>query len=519
MLSRDPVAGLARIRAKVQGNALMAAASYTGAARSRRSMAGWSTSRGDADADTLRDLPTLRERSRDLVRNEPIAGAAINVTVGSVIGPGLTMRPQVDARFLGLSDDEADDLEDTIAREWPLWANSTDCDASRSQNFAGLQDLGFRSSLEAGDALAALVDPGRDARYRLAVQLIEGDRLSNPGWQADSETFAGGVERDSAGAPIRYHVLRQHPGSIHRGSKAATWDALPAFTPSGRRATLHLFRRLRIGQTRGVPYLAPVIELIRTLGDYRQHTVEAAAIQAMFTAFIRTPDGAGLGPYAPAPGGSSASKDGEFRMGGGAILDLAAGEDVVFGDPSQPTTVFGAFVQAVSEEIGAALELPHEVLRMHFTASYSASRAALLQAWMFFRTRRAWMAASFCQPIYEAWLDEAVATGRIRAPGYFADEAIRAAYARAVWVGPAMPEIDQVKAVEAAKGAEDRSYKTAVQVTAELDGGDWEANVRQAGKEKRMRQRYGLTIEGIASGDGPGPGQQQQQNQDLPDAA
>jgi len=59
-----------------------------------------------------------------------------------------------------------------------------------------------------------------------------------------------------------------------------------------------------------------------------------------------------------------------------------------------------------------------EVLIKHFTASYSAARASLLEAWKFYLNRRHWFAAGFCQPIFEAWFAEAVSLGRIPAPGF-----------------------------------------------------------------------------------------------------
>ena len=94
-------------------------------------------------------------------------------------------------------------------------------------------------------------------------------------------------------------------------------------------------------------------------------------------------------------------------------------------DSKRPTVAFDSFVTAMSRQIGAALGLPYEVLIKHFTASYSASRGALLEAWKFFKVWRFWFSGAFCQPIYEAWLEEAVASGRIWAPGFFDDPVIR----------------------------------------------------------------------------------------------
>jgi lambda family phage portal protein len=480
-------------RALARKSLSLALGGYTSVDPARRVMRNWRPTRGDADADINPALASLREASRDLVRNEPLAGAVLAVKTGCVIGPGLQCRASIDADFLGLTENDADKWEDRVEREFELWSMSTRCDTSRCLNFYGLQDLVFRSSLENGDVFVLLTNSDVADPYTLSLQLVEADRVCNPDGVMDGPTLSSGVEKDEmSGDPVAYHIARFHPGAQRYGL-SRVWDRVAAFAADGMPNVLHIYRALRVGQTRGVPDLAPVIELIHTLGNYRANEVEAAAISSAFTAFIKTPSGDGLASFASGSS-NSGTPTGEYRMASGAILDLAPGEDVQFANPSRPNTAFAAFVTAVSEEIGSRLELPYEVLRMHFTASYSASRAALLQAWLFFRARRAWFASVFCQPVYEAWLTEAVALGRISAPGFFQDSAIRAAYCRADWIGPSMGALNPENEVNAAAVMEDRGWKTASENTAELTGGDWERKHRQRAKEQAWRVADGLAV-------------------------
>src|SRR5690606_20406351 len=110
-----------------------------------------------------------------------------------------------------------------------------------------------------------------------------------------------------------------------------------------------------------------------------------------------------------------------YELAAGAIISLGENESIEQANPMRNNSSFDGFVKAVCRQIGSALEVPYELLLKHFTASYSASRAALLEAWKMFRKRRAWMAARFCQPVYEEWLTEAILLGRIDAPGFFDD--------------------------------------------------------------------------------------------------
>ena len=144
--------------------------------------------------------------------------------------------------------------------------------------------------------------------------------------------------------------------------------------------------------------------------------------------------------------------------------------------PNRPNTAFDPFVMAVLRQIGARLEIPFELLVKHFTASYSASRAALNEAWAYFQRRRHWLVSMFCQPIYEAIITEAITLGRLKAPGFFTDPLIRKAWLGTLWTGDAQPSLDPVKDANAADIRLNKTYLTTHDEEARaFNGSDWEA--------------------------------------------
>ncbi len=485
-----PDVALQRRRSRV---ALAMTGGYVGGRKNRRSMSGWHVTNNDADGDILPDLETLRERSRDLIRNNPLASGAINTKVTNVVGTGLKLQSWIDHQFLGMTEEQAAEWEATAEREFELWAKSQNCDVTRMQNFYGIQELAFRSTLANGDSFVLLpYVPRVGSVYDLRIQLVEADRVCNPDRKMDTPELSGGVEKDQYGAPVAYYILTVHPGSI-AGSMVRKWEKIPAFgDKTGRRNVLHLMKKERIGQTRGVPDLAPVTEMIRQLGEYTEAEVDAAVVSSLFTVFVKTETGDGLDNMEPVSETGGKKSDKDFKMGPAAMLDLMPGEDVVFADPKRPNVAFDPFVMAVLRQIGVALELPFEILVKHFTASYSAARAAMLEAWKFFKARREWLADYLCQPVYEAWMWEAVARGRLNAPGFFSDPAIRAAYLGAKWIGPARGQIDELKEVKAAKERVDMGISTLTQESAEYNGSDWEDLHAQRKKEVAMRREAGL---------------------------
>lgn len=476
----------------------LSGSSYVGASRERRSLKEWKTLGGSADADTLGDLEILRNRSRDLVRNAPIACGAVSAAVTNVVGTGLRLQPAIDRYVLGMSEDEADEWESRVEREWRLWAESTECDAARTLTFAGLQELAFRQVLENGDVFVVLPRIKRPGTpYSLKVQMVEADRVCNKDWASDSERLAGGVQKDEAGAPVAYHILQQHPGEVWSGRKRGTWQVVSAFgEKTGLRNVLHLYRVLRPGQSRGVPYLAPVIESLKQLDRYTEAELMAAVVSGMFTVFIKTETGdAVLNPMQPTAEVGGSTSDEDYKLGAGAIVGLGPNESIETANPTRPSNAFDPFVEAILRQVGVALEIPFEVLIKHFTASYSAARAALLEAWRFFSARRQWLVTAFCQPVFEAWLYEAVALGRVSAPGYFADPLIAKAYAGARWIGPSPGQIDPVKEVQAAEKRLELGLSTRTEETAALTGGDFERNVKQIAKERAMMREAGILVE------------------------
>lgn len=489
----DPVAGRKRFQARA---AMAIAGGYTGASKSKRSMSAWETVNSDPDTDIIGDLPTLRDRSRDLLRNAPLALGSINTLTTNVVGQGLKLQARVDRYVLRMDDERAEAWEAETEREFNLWAESQECDVARTMKFNDIQELAFRQTLENGESFALLPRFSRgDFPYALKIQLIEADRVSNPQNKTDTESLIAGIEKDQYGAPVRYHISKQHPGNMrYAPRKSMEWQSFPAFGPqTGMRNVIHLYKTLRPGQTRGVPYLAPVIESLKMLDRYTEAELMAAVVSGMFTVFVKSETGAAdLTPFLPQAETSASASDPDYKLGNGAIVGLAQNEDISTANPGRPNAGFDPFVKAILQHIGVALEIPYEVLIQHFSASYSASRAALIEAWRFFKNRRAWLASNFCQIVYENWLAEAVALGRISAPGFFRDSRIRKAYTGTIWVGDAPGQINPLDEVNAAEKRLSLGITTLDEETVTMTGGDFERNYPRIAKERKLLQQVGM---------------------------
>lgn len=464
--------------------------SHHGASRTKKSLVGWLFGGGSAKEDIEDNLQVLRERSRDLYMGTPIATGAIKTLRTNVVGAGLKLKPQVDNEFLGLSEEEASKLEMTIEREFALWADSVECDMARINNFYEIQQLIFISSLMCGDAIALLPYTKRvGSLYDLRIQLVEADRICDPPNQNGIQDISAGVECNEYGEIVAYHISKLHPLAANKFKN--TWTRVEAFGKrTGRRNVIHVMESERIGQRRGVPILAPVIESLKQLGRYTDAELMAAVVSSMFTVFIETqnPDEAPLGQMISPDQQVDIEDTSSLEMGNGAIVALAPGEKANVANPSRSNAGFDGFITSICRQIGTALEIPHDLLLKQFNASYSASRAALLEAWKMFKMRRAWLANDFCQPVYEEWFSEAVAKGRIYAPGFFDNPLVKKAYCQSEWSGPSQGQLDPVKEANAAVIRVENGFSTRTRETIELTGGDFYKNHRQRVKEEYLRQ-------------------------------
>lgn len=486
----SPQKALKREVARRKLNILNTGYSNYGASTSKKSLLGWLSRGGSPKEDISDNIKVLRQRSRDLYMGSPLATSAIKTNRTNVIGSGLKLKSQIDGEFLGLSAEETRKLEGNIEREFNLWAESKNCDIERLNDFYELQQIAFMSWLMNGDAFVMLPVLKRKFEvYDLRILLIEADRVCNKNYISNSERLQEGVETNERGEIEYYHICSRHPLSTTY-DKAPEWVKVKAYGDrTGRPNILHLMENERIGQRRGVPILAPVIEALKQISRYTEAELMAAVISGMFTVFIESKDtneGNAFGANISFEDEVDSDDENSYELGNGAVVQLGEGETAKEVNPGRPNEKFEGFVNSITKQIGSALEIPKELLTKEFTASYSASRAALLEAWKMFRMKRTWMANDFCQPIFVEWMHEAVAKGRIYAPGFFTDPLIRKAYCQAEWSGPSAGQLDPQKEVNAAVSRIEQGFSTAAKETMELTGGDYYKNVKQRKQEVEL---------------------------------
>jgi lambda family phage portal protein len=387
---------------------------YEGAAGGRRTQ-GWYRSGSDANQATGPFINLLRDRARDLVRNNPYAESGLSTIVDHVVGTGIVPKPmKANPRALQL---------------WQEWAYSTACDADGRNDFPGLQKLVMRTVAESGECLIRrrMRRPEDGLPIPMQLQVLEPDFIDTSKDSIQTTSGGGrivqGVEYDALGVRIAYWLFQEHPGSAFATTSSIR---VPAAN------ILHVFKPLRPGQVRGVSWFAPVLVRFKDFDEFEDATLMKQKIAACLA--ILTSDTDGTGPSLGNVDNAGNADGGTLvdELYPGMIMNVGPGRQVTV---VQPPTVreYADYVKTNLRAIATGLGVTYEDLTGDYAdMPFSAARMSRLRHWARIEDWR-WrlMIPQFCDPVWN-WVVEVAAITRGVTP------------VDAEWTAQPLPMIDPV---------------------------------------------------------------------------
>lgn len=459
--------------------------------------------RDDCDKNQL----LLRARSRDLYMSSSFVGANLHAKREGAIGRGLELDAKIDAEELGLDLDEATRIERRIEAAFRRWSRNV---GMNGESLNEILRLAYFSMILSGDVVA---DIYCDEKTRtLRVSLVESDCIVTPPDEYGNERVRSGIELSASGRAVAYWLATGFlfnsdgfPVKYYRRRRfMAGFNSLAGgeflFPRSG--AILIHTQFERPGQLRGLPVLSRVIKDTKQTDRYMQAELDASVVASKPALFRTHPlveaqaevdmmDSFGV---APGPSVSETAippeHEAPINYGNGLMIDLWDGADMKAFNPARPNPQYSEFVNQKMAEISASLGVSAEVALKRWNASYSASRAALLDAQQGYEIDRALFVDQFVRPLYNAWLD--LHADELGLTGYYADPARRSAWRSAEWIGEQLPNIDPTKEVDAAAKRVQMCISTLSREAQIATGTDIAANIRQRGYEETLMRQYGL---------------------------
>lgn len=457
---------------------------YQGALINRLN-ADWVSLSTSADSEIWSNLRTLRNRSRDLIRNNDYAISALRTILSNVLGDsGIRLQSKIKMQR---GDKLNSNLNSTVEALWRQWQNKDFCDVSGRLSWPQLERLAMRSVIESGEVLIRKVPKSfRGSTVPLALQVIESDQLADDlGFMLRAEPgnqIRMGVELNQWNAPVAYWVYPFHPGDnwIPVGqSNRYTPIRIPADE------IIHLYICDRPGQTRGVPWLAAAINRLRHMGGYEEAEIIKARSHACAMGFIQTPDASMVGAVVE----GSPKKQLTFEPGTIQVLD--PGESFTGFAPTSPNQALDPFLRFMLRAVAVGVGVSYEDLSGDYSqTTYGGQRAGMLATRDLFRVLQAWLSSELHQQVYEAWLDSAVMGRALSLPGY---EAFPVQYNTPLWVPRGWSWIDPSKDVSASVDAITAGLSTLGRELAS-QGIDLEELVQERDREIELLKSKGIAV-------------------------
>jgi len=435
---------------------------YQGARMSRLT-ADWITSGTSADSEIKSSFKALRNRARQLCRDNDYAKQTLRAVQNNVIGQGIRHQGQVRVLAGGRLDEV---INAQIHEAWEKWGNKSRCDVSGILGFHDVERLLVRSLAESGEVFVRMIRQSfGDSKVPFALQILEADYLIDDDvpQAAKGNTVRMGIEVDSYLRPQAYHFYANHPGDTYAGNVNARTTGKRIRVPASE--VIHLFLPERPGQTRGVTWFASALTRLHMLQGYEEAELVRARASSALMGFISSPEGELMGDEVYDNERVSEFTPGVFKY-------LAPGESVSVPDLNSPDGQLEPFTRSMLRAVAAGVGVSFESISKDFSQSnYSSSRLSLLEERDTYRVLQRYMVENFHQQVFDQWLDMAVLSGALNLPGY---ETNSDRYRASRWVPRSWEWVDPQKEVSAYKDAVRCGFKTLGQVIAE-QGGDLDA--------------------------------------------
>ncbi len=371
----------------------------------------WVASGTSQDSELSMSLSALRNRSRQMIRDNPHAANLQRIVVDNVVGNGIGLQAQV-VKPDGSPDQS---VNDQIEEAWQRWCEKDTCHTAGQLGMTEVLRMVMGGVFQDGEAIIRKVRmPFGQGRIPFALEVIEPDLLMDHGVDVrrSGNAIRFGIEVDEWQRPVAYWMRRFHPGDFSH----AGLEHREVMRRIDAKDIEHLLLISRWPQTRGVPWMHMVIRRLRDMGGYTESELTAARAAANIMGFVQQ----SLDAVDPSDLEKLRKVDRFVKSEPGTFQRLLPGETFNGFAPSRPNAQLDGFMRYMLREVASGVGVSYESLSRDYSQSnYSSSRLALLDDRSQWRVLQGWLIRNYLHDIYREWLDAAVVSGVVRIPDYF----------------------------------------------------------------------------------------------------
>lgn len=459
----SPAWGAKRDLAKAQSLNIQAAVPYQRAYQSRLDNS-WSLSLSMTGIREINrfNLRRMRDRARQLERENVLAAAILDRCCDNCIGPGLRLLPTT----------PDDGFNKELFGLWEDWKDTAEITGRFS--FGKLQWMLFRSHLRDGDTGVVLANRGEDAY----LQALSGDYIDSiDSAILDNVTHVHGMELGPDQKPVQYHVKTAD------GDKG-WWKEV--IVPA--RNMVFYPRTKQLTDYRGEPLFTTIFTLLEQLDQYKEAEVIKKRIEACQGLIVKRI--AGLQGFQALPNTTNANGDQQAKINfePGMTHYLQPGEDTSPFMPSASEQNFPAFMRCLQSFLGLNCGLTANALLLDYTGiSFTAGKAGNLQSQRHFRIQQDWFIDRVLRRVYQWRIAKWVKAGILTVP-----RQLRGNYWQHIWIPPAFPLLDPNKEIAAQMAEIDSGLSTWSDIALSR-GHNFEELCARRKRDEAMLREAGIT--------------------------
>ena len=365
-------------------------------AKTTRILADWKTTDQPFSEILRLNLCKLRQRSRDLEKNNDYFRKYLKLLEVNVIGhKGIKYQSKIK-----LSDGTLDtDKNNEIERIWAEFSKKENFSACQTLNARQLSVLIVKSIARDGEAILWWIR-GADNDFKLSLKMIDpislDDELEIKRLNNGNRVF-NGVEIDKLGKPVNYFFKTTSPGGdfTHRGKR---FTIIPAEN------IIHVFHKTRIDQYRGVPAAASAMIRFHLLEQYELSELIGARVASNKMGFFTSDSGDGYT-------GEDIENDKTIitESSPGSFEQLPSGVQFTAFDPSHPNTNAPEYVKSVLRGATAGLGMSYNSIANNLEGvNFSSLRQAAIEDRDNYRFEQQKIIDDFLEPVINEVIKQAI---------------------------------------------------------------------------------------------------------------
>lgn len=415
------------------------------------------------------NLHQLRDRSRYLSQNNPIAKGILKTEASGVVGSDTSIQAKT-------ADDGWNDEAEALWKEEMI---ENPCDVTGRYNFHVFLEKAFRHYRRDGDAFVIFTKDG--------LQGVGGECVGTPYNVKQPTSFE--IINGIAMSKLTGKFLGCYVG------KASKWGYIESgsYKKYNAQQVHHFMNSEYFSSTRGEPILTPSIKYIDRLTSYIDAEVVAANINACFTVFVATKENSAKPENAYTGGNSSGTDDKSSvdleSIGNGTVFYGEPGESATAIAATRPAQQFDPFVLRMLSFIGRPLCLPMALVSLDFAGITNVNaRLIFSEARDNWKNEQNFVVRPFVQRAWRYKIDEWIADGKL------SDRKDK--YANEIYL-KRWPYVDPFKEANSDRLRLESGVTTRTQICAR-EGYDWKDVVEEREFEERTLEKKKLILKSKA---------------------